>query len=275
MTGMSIRPSKTSPDRYAACMAATLPSVRGATPSSPGGVMLRALPPSISAGHACVMNGQPSWTSWLGSFQPPTVALRSRNSAGVRSPSTSARSPYWTPTLSHVDRANPVAGSRPYTLTASFQCVHSTFACCSGVIPGAVPNFGLSASGERPRQPLTHSVEPGARSHGVSCWYGFATVSDAARPSIRDRLDHTPHFDAGSARTFKSSHRSSSSQSPTWMVWVTMSVGVLRDRAVQQPAVVLPVDVLLDAAARAAEPDGVLGVVVLGDEPRLDHQRRL
>src|ERR1700742_3529504 len=167
MTGMSIRPSNTSPDRYAARIAATLPAVRGATPSAPGVVLLRALHTSMSPGHAVGMNGQPSWTFRLGSFQPPTVALRSRNSAGVRSPSTSAFSPYWTPTLSHVDRANPVTESRPYTLTASFQCVHSIFACCSGVIPGAVPNFGLSTRGQSPRQPLTHSVEPGAVSHGV------------------------------------------------------------------------------------------------------------
>jgi hypothetical protein len=40
--------------------------------------------------------------------------------------------------LSHVERAKPVSGSRQYTLTASFLCVHSTAACCAGVIPGTV-----------------------------------------------------------------------------------------------------------------------------------------
>ena len=38
---------------------------------------------------------------------------------------------------------------------------------------------------------------------------------------------------------------------------------------------VLAVDVLLDGAPRAAEPDGVLGIVVLRDEARLDHERGL
>src|SRR6266498_2017799 len=102
-----------------------------------------------------------------GAFHPPIEALRFRNSAGVMWLSRSACRPYCTPTLCHGERAKPVCGSRPYTLTASFQCVHSTAACCSGVMPGTVPKCGLSASGERPRHPLMHSVEPGATSHGV------------------------------------------------------------------------------------------------------------
>jgi len=51
--------------------------------------------------------------------------------------------------------------------------------------------------------------------------------------------------------------------------------GVLRDRTVDQPRVVLPVDVLLDRAARAAQPERVERVVVRGDEAALDHDRRL
>ena len=54
-----------------------------------------------------------------------------------------------------------------------------------------------------------------------------------------------------------------------------MSGYALRNRAVEQPEVVLAVDVLLDGAAGAAEAHGVLRVVVLGDEARLHHQRRL
>src|SRR5262249_47634573 len=99
----------------------------------------------------------------------------------------------------------------------------STEACCAGVIPGAVPNFGLSTSGDSPRHPLTHSVEPGAASHGVRDWYGFATASEEDSPSSSERLVQTRHLELGSLRTLRSIQCSSSSQSPTWMVWVTMS----------------------------------------------------
>ena len=51
------------------------------------------------------MNGQPSCTMSLPSFQAPTVAFSFRNSAGVTFPLLSAESPYWTPTLSHGDLA--------------------------------------------------------------------------------------------------------------------------------------------------------------------------
>jgi hypothetical protein len=69
--------------------------------------MLRALHGSNCAGsaQAAGVNGQPSWTIRAGGFQLPTFALRSRNSAGVMWPSTRARSPYCTPTLSNVLRA--------------------------------------------------------------------------------------------------------------------------------------------------------------------------
>jgi hypothetical protein len=50
------------------------------------------------------MNGQPSCTISLDSFQLPAVAFSFRNSAGVICPALSAPSPYWTPTLSHVER---------------------------------------------------------------------------------------------------------------------------------------------------------------------------
>src|SRR6266511_28890 len=165
-----------------------------------------------------------------GAFHPPIEALRSRKSAGVMWLSRNACRPYWTPTLSHVERAKPDSGSRPYTLTASFQCVHSTAACCSAVMPGTVPKWGFSASGESPRQPLMHSVEPGNASHGVKNVQGMlpvtfaTTVFDVLSPSSHERFVHTRHFDVGpSCCTRRSIQCSSSSQSPTWIVCVTMS----------------------------------------------------
>src|SRR6266536_5676869 len=108
--------------------------------------------------------------------------------------------------------------------TRSSQCVHFVKTCSWGVTPGAVPYHGLSASGERPRQPLMHSVDPGFGIHGMNAAYEFATVALALSPSMRDRLTQVAHVDSGpSASAFESAQRSSSSQSPTWIVWVTMS----------------------------------------------------
>ena len=90
-------------------------------------------------------------------------------------------------------------------------------------MPGAVPKCGFSASGERPRQPLMHSVEPGAGIHGMNGAYGFPNVVDELSPSISERLGHVRQIEAGFAIAFASAQRSSSSQSPTWMVCVTMS----------------------------------------------------
>ena len=86
-----------------------------------------------------------------------------------------------------------------------------------------MPKFGLSASGERPRQPLMHSVEPGTGMYGITAAYGFGNVAEELRPSISVRLTHVRHIESGFASTFESSQRSSSSQSPTWIVCVTMS----------------------------------------------------
>src|SRR5215210_2348760 len=112
-------------------------------------------------------------------------------------------------------------------LTRSSQCVHFVAACSCAVTPGAVPNHGLSASGDRPRHPLMHSLDPGVGIHGITAAYGLVTdVGDetAFRPSISDRLTHVRHIDSGPCvSTFESAHRSSSSQSPTWIVCVTMS----------------------------------------------------
>src|SRR5215216_2476705 len=113
--------------------------------------------------------------------------------------------------------------------TRSPQCVHSVEACSCAVTPGAVPNNGLSASGDRPRQPLMHSVDPTAGIHGMNAVHGTpaaaneTTDADALRPSISERLTHVRHIESGLAIAFESAHRSSSSQSPTWIVCVTMS----------------------------------------------------
>ena len=40
---------------------------------------------------------------------------------------------------------------------------------------------------------------------------------------MRDRLTQVLHIESGSAMTLESAQRSSSSQSPTWIVCVTMS----------------------------------------------------
>ena len=55
------------------------------------------------------MYGQPSWTMSFDAFQEPTFAFRSRNCSGVIEPACSASRPYWTPTLSHGERAKPVS----------------------------------------------------------------------------------------------------------------------------------------------------------------------
>ena len=75
----------------------------GVTPPSGLSFMFRRLHGSNCAGfaHRAAMNGQPSCTMSLPSFQAPTVAFSFRNSAGVMFPLLSADSPYWTPTLSH------------------------------------------------------------------------------------------------------------------------------------------------------------------------------
>src|SRR5918996_1564914 len=107
--------------------------------------------------------------------------------------------------------------------TRSSQCVHLTDACWAGVMPGAVPKCGFSASGERPRQPLMHSSDPGTGMYGMNGAYGLGIVVDAFRPSISERLSHVRHAESGFAIALASAQRSSSSQSPMWMVCVTMS----------------------------------------------------
>src|SRR5687768_13579441 len=107
--------------------------------------------------------------------------------------------------------------------TRSPQCVHSTGPWIAGLYPGAVPKWGLSASGERPRQPLMHSLEPGVGMYGIRAAYGFENVAEVLRPSISDRLTHVRHIESGFASTCLSSQCSSNSQSPTWIVCVTMS----------------------------------------------------
>src|SRR6266511_1485050 len=108
--------------------------------------------------------------------------------------------------------------------TRSPQCVHSVETCSCGVTPGAVPYHGLSASGDSPRQPLMHSLEPGTGMYGINAAYGFGTAALALRPSISDRFTQVRHIESGpETSTLESAHRSSSSQSPTWMVCVTMS----------------------------------------------------
>src|SRR5688572_24995918 len=111
MIGRSILPVNTSPEVYDAVIAARSPVVRGAGVAPPSGDnwMLRADHGSNWAGsaQAAGVNGQPSWTMSRWAFQEPTFALRSRNSAGVIAPDRSAESPYWTPTLSHAERAYP------------------------------------------------------------------------------------------------------------------------------------------------------------------------
>ena len=68
--------------------------------------MLRALQTSGSCvAQSAAMNGQPSWTMSFEAFQEPTFAFRSRNCSAVIEPDASAFSPYWTPTLSHGERA--------------------------------------------------------------------------------------------------------------------------------------------------------------------------
>jgi len=54
-----------------------------------------------------------------------------------------------------------------------------------------------------------------------------------------------------------------------------VGVRVLRDGCVDQPRMVLGVDVLLDPTTRASDSDGVLGDPVRGDETVLDHDRGL
>ena len=68
-----------------------------------------------------------------------------------------------------------------------------------------------------------HSVEPGTGMYGITAAYGFGNVAEVLRPSISVRLTHVRHIESGFASTFESSQRSSSSQSPTWIVCVTMS----------------------------------------------------
>ena len=72
--------------------------------------MFRSLQTSMSAGHALVTYGQPSCTLSFGGFHEPISAFSSRNSAGRDVPVEERLRPYWTPTLSHVERAKPVAG---------------------------------------------------------------------------------------------------------------------------------------------------------------------
>ena len=90
-------------------MASRSPSRRGAGVAPPSGLRLH-LPraPRVEVGgEKSPTNGKPSVTISLESFQLPTWALRSRNSAGVMAPLVRASRPYCTPTLSHGTRAKP------------------------------------------------------------------------------------------------------------------------------------------------------------------------
>src|SRR3954453_192239 len=111
MIGMSTRPEKTRPLSYTLRNAIGSPAVRGAGVVPPSGDdrMFRALHGSNCAGspQTCGTNGQPSCTMSAPDFQPPTLAFRSRNSAGVIAPERSDVRPYCTPTLSHGERAQP------------------------------------------------------------------------------------------------------------------------------------------------------------------------
>ncbi|HZB30388.1 MAG TPA: hypothetical protein VE465_09500 [Streptosporangiaceae bacterium] len=107
MMGIAARPVNTWPESYAAWIAAALASVRGAgramwAGGGPTPVRLRALHGSGSCAQPGGVYGQPSGRMSAGGRQPPTRALRSRNRAGLSRPSRTARSPYCTPTLSHV-----------------------------------------------------------------------------------------------------------------------------------------------------------------------------
>src|SRR5262245_55313424 len=100
---MSMWPVKTRPEVYAAVIASRLTWSRGAGVRPPSGEsrVLRELHGSNWVGSAQLggLNGQPSGTIWLAGFQLPTLAFRSRNSAGVSSPLVNAVRPYCTPTL--------------------------------------------------------------------------------------------------------------------------------------------------------------------------------
>src|SRR5437762_11384029 len=99
-------------------------------------------------------------------------------------------------------------------LTRSAQCVHSTETCCGGAIPGAVPKCGLSTSGESPRHPSMHSVEPGVGMYGIKGANGFGVTAEALRPSIRRRFSHVRHLEPGS----RSEEHTSELQSPMYLV---------------------------------------------------------
>ena len=75
--------------------------------------------------------------------------------------------------------------------TMSAKCDHSVDAIAAWGSKfswlGAEPKFGLSASGDRPRQPLMHSVLPGLPVKGLF------TVSLAFIPSSSVRFDHVAH----------------------------------------------------------------------------------
>jgi len=59
--------------------------------------------------------------------------------------------------------------------------------------------------------------------YGMTGAYGFASVAELLSPSSRLRFVHVLHIELGSASTCRSIQCSSSSQSPTWIVCVTMS----------------------------------------------------
>ncbi len=88
-------------------------------------------------------------------------------------------------------------------------------------MPGTVPKWGLRTSGERPRQPFTHSLEPAGRK-GSRGPKSFGYPFRAFIPSSSVRFSQFAHF-AFPESTSMSIQRSSGSQSPVWIACEIMS----------------------------------------------------
>ncbi len=114
MTGMSMSPWNCMPEVYAARIASQVtraPRRRRRAAVRGSGSCCASSTGRSSAGVSAPANGAPLGRPCRAdSFQLPTFALRSRNSAGRDDAVASApASPYWTPTLSHGTRAYPSA----------------------------------------------------------------------------------------------------------------------------------------------------------------------
>ena len=198
-------------------------------------------------------------TTWPITSKPPAFSFSETNCSGVIAPLWTAVSPYWRPMLSSGRQAKPFAGLRPSCVAICSKLVHL-------IPPGFVTGLYLADDGhsggaglERVRAAGEGEVPEQARVEGAEArGRGALRVRPAGRDTGRagEVQRQQPAIGHGSERDRVLERRT-------------------RDDPVEDARVVVPDQVLLDRAARAAEADRVPRLPVRLGEVLLHHQRDL